>query len=67
MREIREAKGVSAEELARKMGVSSVTIYRYEQGNRAMTADKIAEAADALNVEPGALFQAPLVGASPPR
>jgi len=66
MKELRESRGISPAQLARKMGVSLTSVYRYETGDRHLTAEKVEQVARALGVEPGELFAAsPLVGASP--
>lgn len=57
IKEIRKQRGMSAEELAEKIGVAPATIYRYENGSiSSMTTDKLLPIADALGVTPAALM-----------
>ncbi len=53
----RKQLGLSAEEVAAKMGVSPATVYRYENANIAnMGIDKVVPIAKALNVSPAYLM-----------
>ena len=63
IRELREERGLSQDELARRLGVHPQSLWRYEHGERNLSASKIKEVATALNVEPGELFENPLAKA----
>src|SRR5262245_56748691 len=39
IRELREARGMTGEQLARAIGTTSATIYKLERGDRRLTAD----------------------------
>ena len=59
IRELREAKGITQEELCRKSGVSRATIWALECGENKITTTKtLLKIADALGVEMEALFYA---------
>lgn len=56
IRDIRKQKGISAEELAEKIGMNRATYYRYESGDlKNLKFDKIQKIADALDVYPADL------------
>lgn len=57
--EAREAMGLSVQNLADLLGVSSPTIYDYEQGNRIIPADRLARIALVLD-QPLAFFESKL-------
>ena len=50
IREIREARGVSANELAGKMQIHPSTLLNWESGRRQITADKLMQLADILGL-----------------
>lgn len=53
IRDIRKQKGISAEDLAEKIGMNRSTYYRYESGDlKNLKFDKIQKIADALDVYP---------------
>ena len=53
IRDIRKQKGISAEDLAEKIGMNRATYYRYESGDlKNLKFDKIQKIADALDVYP---------------
>lgn len=53
IRGCRKAKGLSAEDLAEKIGMNRATYYRYESGDlKNLKFDKIQKIADALDVYP---------------
>ena len=57
IREIREEKGITQEELSRKSGVSRATLWALECGENKITTTKtLLNIADALGVEMTALF-----------
>ena len=59
IRELREEKGITQEELSRKSGVSRATIWALECGENKITTTKtLYNIASALNVDMEALFYA---------
>lgn len=52
VKRVRERKGMSAVELAKRMGVTKATISRYENGTRKISMDDIPKFADVLGVSP---------------
>ena len=53
IRDIRKQKGISAEDLAEKIGMNRATYYRYESGDlKNLKFDKIQKIAEALDVYP---------------
>ena len=57
IRQLREAQGMTLEELGKKVGVGKSTIRKWETGMIAnMRRDKIKKVADALGVSPGYLM-----------
>lgn len=50
MRQLRKIKGLTQEELAKKAGLSTMSIRRYESGQRIITAETLHRIADALGV-----------------
>lgn len=57
IKEIRESKGITQDELSRKSGVSRATIWALERGENKITTTKtLLNIADALGVEFEALF-----------
>lgn len=50
LKEIRERKKMSAYEIARKLGVTAVSYYRYEKGEQTISAEMLAKLADILGV-----------------
>jgi len=63
IRELREAKGLSQAALAQELGVSPVTVYRWESGAREISLTLLGQVAAVLDAEPSDFFpkaQAPL-------
>ena len=59
IRELREAKGITQEELSRKSGVCRATIWALECGdNKITTTETLLKIAEGLGVEMDALFSA---------
>ena len=56
IKEIREAKGLSIRDLAKRMGTSSANISRWENGHVDITLTRLHEIAEALKVSPKKLF-----------
>lgn len=53
IRDCRKAKGISAEDLAERIGMNRATYYRYESGDlKNLKFEKIQKIADALDVYP---------------
>lgn len=50
LKEIREKKNMSAYEIARKLGVTAVSYYRYEKGEQTISAEMLDKLADILGV-----------------
>lgn len=50
LREIREASGITQEQLAEMLGVPVLRVWKYENGKSKVGADYIAKVADALSV-----------------
>lgn len=57
VRELRHAAGVSQTELAGSVPMSRVTLSKVENGEHDLAASYIRALADALGVDPGALFR----------
>src|SRR5829696_3525646 len=60
VRDLRNARHLSQVELAARAGVARNTLNRIENGHLMPTAPVIEHLAEALNVAPGALFEAPV-------
>lgn len=58
LRMIREANGLSQEDLAARLNVSVPAVSRWESGTRTFPADELVRIADALDVEPGTFYAA---------
>ncbi|WKZ96893.1 XRE family transcriptional regulator [Lacticaseibacillus paracasei] len=57
MKTIRKQKGISADSLAAKIGVSRSTIFRYEKGDiEKVPIEVVAKVADALDIKPAVLM-----------
>lgn len=56
LREVRKDKGYTQESLAKKLGVSKVTICGYEKGTRVPSLNIFSELLDILEVEPNYLL-----------
>lgn len=56
IRELRETRGLSQSDLAEALGVNQSTISNWERGKMEPTIYNVRRIADALGVEPGALF-----------
>ena len=63
IKELREERNLTQEDLAHRLNTHPQSVWRYEAGTRSLTAEKIEEIARVLGVEPGVLFEDPLVGA----
>lgn len=50
LREIRRRKGLNAIDIARKIGVTPASYYRYEKGEQTLSAEILAKLADAMGV-----------------
>ncbi|MDU1442082.1 MAG: helix-turn-helix transcriptional regulator [Clostridium cochlearium] len=50
IKELRESKGLTQKELGKRIGVTAVTITRYERGDRNPSIEMLNKIADALNV-----------------
>jgi len=48
IQELREARGMSVEELSRRMGVDEATLRRWESGEEDVAAGNVAQLADTL-------------------
>lgn len=59
LKEHREAKGVSAEQMAGRLGIERESVYRLEREPRRMNAEKQAAYAYALGIEPEELWRPP--------
>ena len=59
MREHRKAKGLSAVIMAGRLGIERESYYRLERHPEKLNAGELAELADALNIEPEALWRLP--------
>ena len=57
--EWREARGLTQERLAERLGVSSMTISRWERGTSLLNTDVMSALADALDIEPTDLYRHP--------
>ena len=56
IKELREERGLTQEELGRLLDTHAQTVFRYEAGSRVPSVRKLEEIARALEVEPGELF-----------
>lgn len=56
IRQARQAAAITQRELARRMGVSSVAVLKWETGQSYPSADKIPALADALGIPIDALY-----------
>lgn len=59
LKEHREAKGVSAETMAGRLGIERESVYRLEREPRRVNAEKQAAYAAALDMEPEELWRPP--------
>jgi transcriptional regulator with XRE-family HTH domain len=59
LREHREAQGLSAERMAERLGIGRESLYRLEREPRRLNPEKQAQYADALGIEPAALWRPP--------
>ena len=57
--EWREARGLTQERLAERLGVSNMTVSRWERGTSLLNTDVMAAVADALDIEPQDLYRHP--------
>lgn len=48
LRKIRQLKGLNAHDIARKIGVTPTSYYRYEKGEQTLSAEILAKLADAM-------------------
>ena len=56
IRQYRKIAGLTQEELAQKVGISTMSIRRYESGERVATRDMIEAIAAALQIDPYSLY-----------
>lgn len=56
LKELRKAKGLTQEELANEMGVTKLTISRWENEERQIKSDKAKQLADYFGVDLGYLY-----------
>lgn len=66
---LRKRAGLTQAALAKKLGVTRLTVSRWETGARRLTADTLERIAEALGCRPGDLFaqskaEAPVTGAA---
>src|SRR5215218_10206861 len=66
IRDVREALGMPAAELARRVGVAPNTVWRYEFGEREPSMAMLEKIARALRTEPAELLREPSPSAEPP-
>src|SRR5215208_5807141 len=66
IRDVREALGMPAAELARRVGVAPNTVWRYEFGEREPSMAMLEKIAHALRTEPAELLREPSPSAEPP-
>lgn len=59
LKEHRKAKGISATTMAGRLGIERESVYRLEREPRRVNSEKQAEYADALGIEPEALWRLP--------
>ena len=59
LKEHREAKGLSAEQMAGRLGITRESLYRQEREPWRVNSEKQAQWAEALGIEPGALWRLP--------
>ncbi|GAB2555892.1 helix-turn-helix domain-containing protein [Spirosoma areae] len=57
IRQRRTQKGLSQEQLGRKLGIGRTTVCRYEAGDQNFTVDTIQKIADALKVKLTIVFE----------
>ena len=56
LKELRKAKKLTQEELAREIGISKITVLRWENGERQIKLDKAQKLADFFGVSVGYLL-----------
>lgn len=59
LREWREHRDLTQERLGERLGVSDVTVHRWEKGLAKLNTDVMAAIAEALAIEPGDLYRHP--------
>ncbi len=59
LKEHREAKGLSAERMGERLGITRESLYRQEREPWRVNSEKQAEWAEALGIEPEALWRLP--------
>lgn len=57
--EWRDSRGLTQQQLANRLGVSDVSISRWETGRALLSTDVMAAIAEALNIEPQDLYRHP--------
>jgi len=57
--QLRKQKGMTQNQLANAIGRDSMTVSRWERGERIMRADDVAAVAEALGIHAGLLFEEP--------
>lgn len=66
LKEHREAKGLSAEQMAGRLGITRESLYRQEREPWRVNSEKQAQWAEALGIEPEALWRLPRGPEEPP-
>jgi len=56
VKRLRAMKGLTQEDLARRLGVTKTQVHRYESGKQAFRTAVVTKIADALGVEPSGLW-----------
>lgn len=59
LKEWREARGLTQAQLAGRLGVTDVTVSRWELGKALLNTDVLAAISEALNIEPQDLYHPP--------
>lgn len=59
LKEWREKKGLTQQQLADRLGVSDVTVHRWEKGIAKLSTPVMEAIAEALDIEPGDLYRDP--------
>lgn len=59
LQEWRDHRGLTQEQLANRLGTTDVTVSRWETGRSLLSTDVMAAIAEALDIEPQALYRHP--------
>ena len=57
LRELRAINGLSQKQLARELGVSFQQVQKYEQGTNRISASRLWEISEVMDVAPGTFFE----------